>query len=250
MSDKRLADKVVLITGGARRVGGHVARTLHAQGMKLVLHYRSSEKDAQNLQEELHKIRPHSVLLVRGDLSTGSGFLQDLVNQAIEAFDRIDVLINNASTFYPTPIGDATEKQWEDLLGTNLKTPFFLAQASAPHLKTTRGCVINIADIYGQRPLKGYSIYSVAKAGLIMLTKALARELGPDVRVNAIAPGAILWPEDGIDEKNKQRMISRTPLKRMGDPDDIARAVLFLINDASFISGEVIAVDGGRRIVL
>jgi pteridine reductase len=168
----------------------------------------------------------------------------------MEAFGRIDVLINNAATFYPTPIGEAVEKDWEDLIGTNLKAPFFLAQAAAPHLKVGQGCIVNMADIYGERPLKDYSIYSVAKAGLIMLTKTLARELGPEIRVNAVAPGAMLWPEDGIDEMNKQRMISRTPLKRIGKPDDIAETVLFLVGDADFITGQVIAVDGGRRVVL
>ncbi len=250
MADKALSDKVALVTGAARRVGAHIVRRLHGEGMNVALHYRSSHEEAHELQQELHVSRPESVLLVRGDLLAGRKFLQRLVHDTIEAFGRIDVLVNNASTFYPTRIDEASEKQWEDLIGTNLKTPFFLAQAAAPHLRASRGCVINIADIYGERPLRGYSIYSIAKAGLIMLTKSLARELGPEVRVNAIAPGAILWPEDGVDEKDKQRMISRTPLKRIGDPEDIARAVLFLIDGAAFITGQTIAVDGGRRIVL
>lgn len=249
MSEDPLADKVALVTGGARRVGAQIARKLHAQGMKLVIHYRSSEQEAHRLQQELHDIRSESVMLVRGDLLRGPKLSQNLVYETIEAFGRIDVLINNAATFYPTPIGEAVEKDWEDLIGTNLKAPFFLAQAAAPHLKASRGCIINMADIYGERPLKDYAIYSVAKAGLIMLTKTLARELGPEIRVNAVAPGAILWPEDGIDEMNKQRMISRTPLKRIGQPDDIAETVLFLIGNAAFITGQVIAVDGGRRVV-
>jgi pteridine reductase len=250
MSEGPLADKVALVTGGARRVGAQIARKLHARGMKLVIHYRSSEQEAHRLQQELHDIRSESVMLVRGDLLRGPKLSQNLVYETIEAFGRIDVLINNAATFYPTPIGGAVEKDWEDLIGTNLKAPFFLAQAAAPHLKTSQGCIVNMADIYGERPLKDYSIYSVAKAGLIMLTKTLARELGPEIRVNAVAPGAILWPEDGIDEMNKQRMISRTPLKRIGQPDDIAETVLFLVSDADFITGQVIAVDGGRRVVL
>lgn len=249
MSEDPLADKVALVTGGARRVGAQIARKLHAQGMKLVIHYRSSEQEAHRLQQELHDIRSESVMLVRGDLLRGPKLSQNLVYETIEAFGRIDVLINNAATFYPTPVGEAVEKDWEDLIGTNLKAPFFLAQAAAPHLKASRGCIINMADIYGERPLKDYAIYSVAKAGLIMLTKTLARELGPEIRVNAVAPGAILWPEDGIDEMNKQRMISRTPLKRIGQPDDIAETVLFLIGNAAFITGQVIAVDGGRRVV-
>lgn len=250
MSEGPLADKVALVTGGARRVGAQIARKLHAQGMNLVIHYRSSEQEAHRLQQELHDIRPESVMLVRGDLLRGPKLSQNLVYETMEAFGRIDVLINNAATFYPTPIGEAVEKDWEDLIGTNLKAPFFLAQAAAPHLKVGQGCIVNMADIYGERPLKDYSIYSVAKAGLIMLTKTLARELGPEIRVNAVAPGAMLWPEDGIDEMNKQRMISRTPLKRIGKPDDIAKTVLFLVGDADFITGQVIAVDGGRRVVL
>ena len=250
MSEGPLADKVALVTGGARRVGAQIARKLHAQGMNLVIHYRSSEQEAHRLQQELHDIRSESVMLVRGDLLRGPKLSQNLVFETMEAFGRIDVLINNAATFYPTPIGEAVEKDWEDLIGTNLKAPFFLAQAAAPHLKVGQGCIVNMADIYGERPLKDYSIYSVAKAGLIMLTKTLARELGPEIRVNAVAPGAMLWPEDGIDEMNKQRMISRTPLKRIGKPDDIAETVLFLVGDADFITGQVIAVDGGRRVVL
>ncbi len=250
MSEGPLADKVALVTGGARRVGAQIARKLHAQGMNLVIHYRSSDQEAHRLQQELHDIRPESVMLVRGDLLRGPKLSQNLVYETMEAFGRIDVLINNAATFYPTPIGEAVEKDWEDLIGTNLKAPFFLAQAAAPHLKVGQGCIVNMADIYGERPLKDYSIYSVAKAGLIMLTKTLARELGPEIRVNAVAPGAMLWPEDGIDEMNKQRMISRTPLKRIGKPDDIAETVLFLVGDADFITGQVIAVDGGRRVVL
>ncbi len=250
MSEGPLADKVALITGGARRVGAQIARKLHAQGMNLVIHYRSSEQEAHRLQQELHDIRSESVMLVRGDLLRGPKLSQNLVFETMEAFGRIDVLINNAAAFYPTPIGEAVEKDWEDLIGTNLKAPFFLAQAAAPHLKVGQGCIVNMADIYGERPLKDYSIYSVAKAGLIMLTKTLARELGPEIRVNAVAPGAMLWPEDGIDEMNKQRMISRTPLKRIGKPDDIAETVLFLVGDADFITGQVIAVDGGRRVVL
>lgn len=250
MPEGPLADKVALITGGAGRVGAQIARKLHAQGMKLVIHYRSSEQKAHRLQQELHDIRSASVMLVRGDLLRGPKLSQNLVYETMEAFGRIDVLINNAATFYPTPIGEAVEKDWEDLIGTNLKAPFFLAQAAAPHLKVSQGCIVNMADIYGERPLKDHSIYSVAKAGLIMLTKTLARELGPAIRVNAVAPGAILWPEDGMDEMNKQRMISRTPLKRIGKPDDIAETVLFLVGDADFITGQVIAVDGGRRVVL
>ncbi len=250
MPDDTLTDQVALITGGAHRIGATLARALHALGMRLVIHYLSSEQAAHALQEELLARRPDSVLLLRGDLNHGENLLRHLVNQTLASYGRLDVVVNNASRFYPTPLGEATENDWEDIVGTNLRAPFFLSQAAAPHLKKTKGCIVNIADIYGERPLRGYSIYSVSKAGLIMLTKSLARELGPEVRVNAIAPGAILWPEQGLDEMSKQRIISRTPLKRAGDPEDIARTAVFLIRDAGFITGQVLVVDGGRWVVL
>lgn len=244
-----LKDKVALITGGARRIGADICRVLHGEGMKLVIHYRSSEDDAHALQQSLQQSQPDSVMLVRGDL-LNTAKLRNLVDNTIEAFGRLDVLVNNASSFYPSPLGQATEKQWDNLIGTNLKAPFFLAQAAAPSLKKFRGCIVNMADIHGTRPLKGYPIYSAAKAGIIMLTKALARELAPEVRVNGIAPGAILWPENDMDEMSKQRIVSRTPLKRSGAPEDIARTALFLIRDNDYITGQVIAVDGGRSVVL
>ncbi len=250
MTDETLTDKVALITGGAHRIGAALARRLHAHGMRVVIHYLSSEQAAHALKDELSARRENSALLLRGDLNHGENLLRSLVAQTIASYGRLDVLINNASRFYPTPIGEATEKDWEDIVGTNLRAPFFLAQAAAPYLKKTGGCIVNIADIYGDRPLRGYPIYSIAKAGLIMLTKSLARELAPEVRVNAIAPGAILWPERGLDEMSKQRIISRTPLKRAGDPEDIARTALFLIRDAGFVTGQIVAVDGGRWVVL
>lgn len=250
MPDNPLEGKVALITGGAHRIGATIARLLHAQGMKLVIHYHTSERAAHALQAELHETRPESVMLVRGDLNNGERLVKNLVFETVEAFGRLDVLINNASRFYPTTVGEITESQWDDIVGTNLKAPYFLAQAATPHLKKANGCIINIADIYGDRPLIGYLVYSVAKAGVIMLTKALARELGPEIRVNAIAPGVILWPESDLDEMSKQRIISRTPLKRSGDTDDVARTVLFFIRDASFITGQILAVDGGRWVVM
>lgn len=249
MADTVLQDKVALITGGAHRIGAAIARGLHAEGMRLVIHYHSSESEARALQAELHQKREKSVMLVRGDLGAGDKLARNLVYETVEAFGRLDVLINNASQFYPTEFGQATEGQWDELIGVNLKAPFFLAQAAFPHLKKYNGSIINIADIYGDRPLATYPIYSIAKAGLIMLTKTLARELGPEVRTNAVAPGVILWPERGHDEMSKQRIISRTPLKRAGDPSDITRAVIFLIRDAGYITGQVIAVDGGRCVV-
>lgn len=250
MPDQALTDKVALVTGGAQRIGAAIARLLHEQGMRLVIHYHSSEAAAHALQAELHQVRRDSVMLVRGDLANGEKLLKNLVYETVEAFDRLDVIINNASRFYPTPFGAASEAQWSEMLDTNLKAPFFLSQAALPHLKKHNGCIINIADIYGDRPLSNYPVYSITKAGLIMLTRALARDCGPEVRVNAIAPGVILWPESGVDEMSKQRIISRTPLKRPGEPADVARAALFLIRDAPFVTGQVLDVDGGRSVVV
>jgi len=242
-----LQDKVVLITGAAHRIGASIARLLHAQGARLVLHYRASRESAHRLQEELNSQRKDSVVLVQADLMD-SKKLTAVVRNAVSAWKRLDVLVNNASTFHPTAIGAVSEQQWDDLIGTNLKAPFFLSQAAAPHLAESNGCIVNIVDIHADRPLKNYPVYSMAKAGLVMLTKALACELGPDVRVNAVAPGAILWPENDMDDITKQRVISRTFLKRRGSPDDIARAVLFLVRDAVYTSGHVLTVDGGRSL--
>ena len=242
-----LSGKVALVTGAARRLGAVIARTLHANGMNLILHYRSSQQDAQQLQQELNSIREDSVVLIQADLLHTTK-LASIVQKAEHVWGRLDVLVNNASSFFPTPIGTVDEHQWNDLIGTNLKAPFYLSQAAARALTTAKGCIINIVDVHAERPLKTFSVYSVAKAGLVMLTKALARELGPHVRVNAVAPGVILWPEKGIDDVTKQRIISRTALKREGNPKDVARAVLFLIRDADYTSGEVISVDGGRSL--
>lgn len=239
-------NKVVLITGAAHRIGATVANQLHAAGMNIVLHYRASRQAAQALQEQLNARRANSVILVQADLLATKA-LPALVKEAHNAWGRLDVLINNASTFYRTPLDKADDAQWNDLLGTNLKVPFFLAQAAAPYLHANKGCIVNMVDIHAERPLKGYPIYSMAKAGLAMLTKSLACELGPDVRVNAIAPGAILWPED-IDEVTKQRIVNKTFLKRKGEPQDIARAILFLVNDAPYMTGQILAVDGGRSL--
>lgn len=250
MQENNLTGKVALITGGARRVGAEIARTLHAHGMNLVIHYRSSRDDAHDLQTELEKRRPKSVALVKGDLLQ-TAMITEIVEQALAAFGRLDALVNNASSFYPTPVGTATPEQWDDLIGTNLRAPFFLAQAAATHLKKVQGCIVNIADIHGERPIKHYPIYSAAKAGLVMMTKSLARELAPEVRVNAIAPGTILWPEGEaeVSEMQKQELLKRIPLRRSGSPDDIASTALFLIRDAGYINGQVIAVCGGRTVV-
>lgn len=242
-----LAGRVALITGAAHRIGATTARMLHAQGMNIAVHYRSSRHGAEKLQAELQAERPDSVALLQADLHDLDA-LPRLVQDTLAAWGRLDVLVNNASTFYQTPVGSVTETDWNDLLGTNLKAPFFLTQAAAPYLEQHQGAVVNIVDIHAERPLKAYPVYSIAKAGLVMLTKALAGELGPEVRVNAVAPGAILWPEQEMDEETKKRIISRTFLKRRGDPHDIAKAVLFLVRDATYMSGQVLTVDGGRSL--
>lgn len=242
-----LANKTILITGAAHRIGAHMAKTLHQQGANIVLHYRNSKTTAEILQTELHAERPDSVFLVQGDL-LDVGTIDHVVEQTIQQAGQLDVLINNASSFYPTSIGSVTEQHWDDLVGTNMKAPFFLSQAAAPALKKQHGCIVNIVDIHAERPLRQHPVYSMAKAGLVMMTRALACELGPEVRVNAIAPGAILWPDTDMDEATREKIISRTFLKRKGDPHDIAKTALFLIRDATYMSGQVLTVDGGRSL--
>jgi len=237
----------VLITGAAHRIGAVTARTLHAHGFNVALHYRSSAEAAEALATELNGLRADSVVTLQGDLHDTAA-LPALVERAADTWGRLDMLVNNASSFYPTPIGEVGEAQWDDLIGSNLKAPFFLAQAAATQLATHRGCIVNIVDIHAERPLKGHPVYSVAKAGLVMMSRALARELGPKIRVNAVAPGAILWPEQGLDEADKESILERTALKRQGTPADIARAVLFLIRDADYMTGQVLTVDGGRSL--
>jgi pteridine reductase len=243
-----LTDKVALITGGSRRLGAATARALHARGMRLVIHYRNSADEAEALRAELCKSRADSVLLIRGDLSEIAK-VKNLVREAAASMGGLHALINNAALFFPTPIRSATEEQWDALMQTNLKAPFFLAQAAAPYLAREGGCIVNIADIYADRPLEDHPIYNASKAGVVSLTRSLARDLAPEVRVNAVAPGAILWPEHGMDELSKQRLISRIPLRQAGNPDDIARTVEFLVADAPYITGQVIDVDGGRTVL-
>tara|TARA_B110000438_G_scaffold267803_1_gene282926 strand:+ start:645 stop:1385 length:741 start_codon:yes stop_codon:yes gene_type:complete len=246
-----MQDKIILITGGTRRIGEAICQKLHSEGMSLMIHYRSSEKEAQALQTKLNQIRPGSVALIKADL-LDTAQLSILVNETLKHFGRIDSLINNASNFYASPIGKITEKSWGDLIGCNLKAPLFLSQAAAPHLKKQHGCIINIIDIHSEWPLKKYMVYSSAKGGLATLTKSLAIELAPEVRVNGISPGPILWPENGewSDQISRKRIINKTLLKRAGDPNDIAKAVFFLISDAPYITGQILAVDGGRSINL
>ena len=245
-----LQDKVVLVTGAVRRVGAEIARRLHAEGAALALHYRHSEAEAKGLVEELNAARPASAVAFQADLLQAAQ-LPRLVDEAVKHFGRLDALVNNASSFYPTPVGAIGEAEWDDLIGTNFKAPLFLAQAAAPHLALARGAIVNITDIHAERPLKNYPLYCAAKAGLAGLTRALALELGPHVRVNGIAPGPILWPDDGaFDAAAQAKVVSRTLLKRCGEPADIARTVLFLLAEAPFVSGQIIAVDGGRSVVL
>ena len=242
------AEPVALVTGGARRIGATIVRCLHTAGMKVVVHYRASKAEAQVLKAELENARANSVMLASGDLCDGA-IPASLIQTTTRHFGRLDLLVNNASSFYPTPLGKTSTAQFDDLIGTNLKAPYFLAQAATEALTSTHGAIINIADLYADRPMKSYPVYSTAKAALVSLTRSLARELAPAVRVNAIAPGVILWPE-GTDDVNAQhRIIARTPLERMGTPTDIQSAVLFLARDAKFITGQVLYIDGGRSIV-
>jgi len=246
-----LHDKVILITGGAKRVGAAICRLLHADGAQLMIHYRNSVGEARALQSELNLQRPNSVAIIQGDLLNLS-VSPSLIAETVKHFGKLDVLINNASSYYPTELGQIGEQEWEDLLGSNLKAPLFLSQSAAPELRKTSGCIVNITDMHVERPKKGYIVYSVAKAGLVTLTKSLAHELAPEVRVNAVAPGPVLWPEDNpqFDEVYRQRVISQTLLKRIGEGNDVAKAVRFLIQDAPFITGQIIAVDGGRSLNL
>jgi len=246
-----MPEKVALITGGARRVGAAISRLLHQGGMNLMVHYRASAEQARALQADLNAVRADSVALPQADLLNAAS-LPAMVNETLQRFGRLDVLINNASSFFPTVVGEISDREWDDLMGTNLKTPLFLSQAAAPHLRRSHGCIVNIIDIHADRPMRNYVVYSVAKGGLLALTRSLAAELGPEVRVNGVSPGAIVWPEDErwSDELARQRIVQTTLLKRIGEPEDIARTVGFLVFDAPYITGQVIAVDGGRSIHL
>ena len=246
-----LAGRVVLISGGAKRVGAAICRRLHADGANLMIHYRASRAEAEALRDELDSDRAGSCALVQADL-LDTAALPQLVDETVARFGRLDVLVNNASSFFPTAVGHVTEKAWDDLIGTNLKAPLFLSQAAAPQLRQHGGAIVNIVDIHADRPMKDYVVYSTAKGGLVALTRSLALELGPEVRVNGVAPGAIIWPEDDVwsNEAERERIIAQTSLKRVGHPDDIALAVQFLIAGAPYVTGQIIAVCGGRSISL
>ena len=241
-----LYNKTVLITGGAARLGAMSARFLHAAGAHVIIHYRNSADKAQALQQELHNSRANSASLVQGDLLDFS-YLQTLIDDCLQINGRLDVLLNNASNFFPTPMESATEQQWDSLFGVNAKAPFFLSQAAAPALQQTQGCIVNMVDIHADRPHKNHPIYSMAKAANAMMVKSLARELAPHIRVNGVAPGAILWPEGDQGETSKHASLPRIPLEKAGRPENIARTVLFLAT-AEYITGQIIAVDGGRSV--
>ncbi len=247
MTHKATQNKVVLITGAAKRIGAEIARTLHGAGDNIVLHYRDSSKEAQGLYDELNKSRADSTVMVQADLGDML-MLPKLIEQSAQYWQRLDILINNASVFFPTPIDTVNEKTWDSVMNVNLKAPFFLSQSAVNWLIQDHGCIINIDDIHAQRPLKNHPVYSISKAGLRSLTLALAKELGPDIRVNGISPGAILWPEQSVTDQQKHEILTRTVLKRTGVPADIAKTVYFLAHQADYITGQIIAVDGGRTL--
>ena len=239
--------KNILITGAAKRIGASCAKLLHSQGANVVLHYRGSEIQMRALCEQLNQQRPHSAHALQADLLDLTA-LQRLAEQATTLWGGIDVLVNNASAFYPQTVDKVAEKNWDELMGCNLKAPFFLSQALETSLNERQGCIINIIDIHAERGLKDYPVYSLAKAGLAAMTRILAKELAPKIRVNGISPGAIMWPEDKLSTDSKKEIINRIALKRAGEPEDIAKAVAFLINDADYITGQIMSVDGGRTL--
>jgi pteridine reductase len=244
-SPNSLKNQVALITGAARRIGASIARTLHAQGADVAIHYRESGEAANAVAADLNALRADSAATFAADL-TDLASLNALVDDVCAWRSRLDILVNNASSFYPTPVGEITEDQWDDLIGTNLKAPLFLSQAVLPALREARGVIINIVDVHSQRPLRNHTVYGPAKAGLAMLTRSLAKDLAPEVRVNGVSPGAILWPENGMSSAAKDAILEQIPLGRQGTPEDIAGAVLFLAKDADYVTGQIIAIDGGR----
>ena len=243
-----LSGQWALITGAAKRIGAAIARGLHAAGANVAIHYFSSADDALALTDELNATRSDSALAVPGDLADAS-VIEPLVESVVAQTQRLDILVNNASSFYPTPLETVTEEQWDELIGSNLKAPVFLCKAALPWLrKSGHGVIVNIVDVHAQRPLRNHPLYGVAKAGLAMLTRSLAKDLGPDIRVNGVAPGAILWPESGMPEQIQKNIVREIALKRPGAPSDIAAAVVFLVRDAPYVTGHILAVDGGRSV--
>lgn len=246
-ADNSLTGRVALITGAAKRIGAAIARRLHADGANVAIHYRSSASDAEALRDELNQARENSAATFKADLNV-AGASDALIADVAAWHDRLDVLVNNASSFYPTPIGDVDESNWADLVGSNLKAPLFLSQAAAPYLRETSGNIVNIVDIHARRPLRDHAVYGSAKAGLAMLTRSLAKDLAPSIRVNGVAPGAIEWPENGMSESVQQNIVKQIPLGRTGEPEDIANAVRFLVCEATYCTGQILAIDGGRSL--
>ena len=246
-STKKLNNKVVLITGAARRIGAAIATSLHQSGADVAIHYRGSADEAAALADKFNAQRLDSATTFSSDLNDTTA-LQGLIEEVLDWHGRLDILVNNASNFYATPIGEINEGHWDDLIGSNLKAPLFLSQVAAPSLRKTNGVIINIVDIHAQRPLRNHTVYGVAKAGLAMLTRSLAKDLAPEVRVNGVSPGAILWPEDEMSDETKDIILNQIPLDRAGDPNDIADCVRYLAQDASYVTGQIITVDGGRSI--
>lgn len=236
---------VALVTGAARRIGAAIARRLHVDGYAIALHFNRSGPQAQALATELEHARTGSVLLLQAELGEFDR-LPEMIARAVGRFGRLDALVNNASAFFPTPFGATTPAQWDGLFAANVRAPFFLAQAAAPHLRATQGAIVNLADIHGERPLREHAVYGMSKAALIQMTQALALELAPQVRVNAVAPGAILWPDAGKNATEQAQLLAHTPLARTGRPAEIAEAVRWLLRDATYTTGQVIRVDGGR----
>jgi len=236
-----------LVTGAAKRIGAVIANTLHAAGANVAIHYHRSGAEAEQLAGELNIRRANSAFTVSADVRDIAA-LEQMAKAVLRRTGRLDVLINNASNFYPTPLGTVTDEQWHDLVGSNLKAPLFLSQAVLPALRAARGVIVNIVDVHSQRPLRDHPVYGAAKAGLAMLTRSLAKDLGPHIRVNGVSPGAILWPDEGMSDELRTAIIRQTALKRSGEPQDIAAAVLFLVRDAPYVTGQIIAVDGGRSV--
>jgi len=243
-----LDGRCALVTGAAKRIGAVIARTLHAAGANVAIHYNRSAADADQLAAELNRSRAGSAFTIAADMRDISAVERMAARVLERSGNKLDVLVNNASNFYPTPIGTITLEQWDDLFGSNLKAPLFLSQALVPALRAARGVIVNIVDVHAQRPLRDHPVYGPAKAGLAMLTRSLAKDLGPDVRVNGVSPGAILWPDEGMSDGLRAAIIKQTALKRAGTPEDIAAAVLFLVRDAPYVTGQIIAVDGGRSV--
>ena len=241
-----MSPKVILLTGSAKRIGAFTARYLHQLGWNIVLHYNQSEQQASELAKQMNAARADSVKLVQGSLNTVKK-IENVAEQAIKAFGKLNALLNNASSFYPTPIGSITQDDWTSLVGSNMQAPLFLAQYCNPTLQQHNGVIINMVDIHAAQPLSNHTLYCMAKSALVMMTKSLAQELAPNVRVNGIAPGAILWPENTISDEDKTKVLEHIPLQRLGSMQDIAQAIEYLLN-AHYVTGQVITVDGGRSI--